>query len=70
MKIYGLIVDAGDGSGYIQFFKNWETAEKVMEEDPEAYYANEGEPSVTLNLPDDLDLKEAGISLYEVEDND
>lgn len=67
MKIYGIISDSGDGSSCLLFFKDLELLEKVMEEDPERFYANEGSPAVILNLPDTLDLKEVGITLDDEE---
>lgn len=63
MKIYGIIRDCGDGSSCVDFVTNWPLAEKVMEKDPESYYSNEGGPSFTLNLPDDANLEEIGITL-------
>jgi hypothetical protein len=69
MKVYGLIVDAGDGSSYIEWHDNIDIVNKVMEEDPDIYYANEDEPSITLTFNDDVDLKAIGIRLAEV-DND
>jgi hypothetical protein len=67
MKVYGLIVDAGDGSSFIEWYDNIDTVNKVMEKDPEGYYANEGSPSVTLTLDYGVDLKAIGIDLTEVD---
>jgi hypothetical protein len=67
MKVYGVISDSGDGSGCLLFFKDLVLLKKIMEEDPETFYANEGSPAVTLNLPDDIDLKEVGITLDDEE---
>ena len=67
MKIYGLIRDCGDGSSCIDFYRNINTVNKLLEEDSEEYYPNEGSPAVTLNLPDDIDLKEVGITLEDGE---
>ena len=67
MKIYGVISDSGDGSSCVIFFKDRELVDKIMEADPERFYANEGSPAFTLNLPDNIDLKEVGITLDDEE---
>ena len=68
IKVYGLIRDCGDGSGCIDWFSSIDTVNKVMENDPESYYANEESPSVTLTFNDDVDLKSIGIELEDEED--
>jgi hypothetical protein len=66
MKIYGLISDSGDGSSCIQWFRTKEKVDEILNDDSlEQYYANEGEPSAVLDLPDDLDLEKAGFDFWE-----
>ena len=54
-KLYGLIVDNGDGSNTINWYTNKTLVDYLLIEE-EMYYGNEGSPAVTLNLPDDFNL--------------
>ncbi len=57
-KLYGLIADF-DGSYTINWYTNETLVDYLLKEE-EIYYGNEGLPAVTLNLPDDFDLKSLG----------
>ncbi len=67
MKVYGLISDSGDGSSCIQWFRTKEKVDELLDDENghEQYYANEGEPSAELDLPDDLDLEKAGFHFWQ-----
>lgn len=58
--IYGLICDDGDGSGCMQWFRNYDIVEELLEETD--YYANEGSPAETLTFPVSLDLSLCGFT--------
>lgn len=62
-KIYGLMSDNGDGSSSINWFKNKQLVDKILDPDyyPEAWGCNEGSPAETLTFPDDLNLEECGF---------
>lgn len=49
MKIFYLISDNGDGSSSVHFFKNYESAAALV--DDEWYYANEGDVR-SFEIPD------------------
>ena len=63
-NIYGVICDSGDGSSHMQWFRNKELVDDILDEDHddhELYYANEGEPSSILSFPDELNLEQCGF---------
>lgn len=62
MKVYGLICDNGDGSSSIHWLTDKSLVDDLLE-NSESYYANEGSPAVTLDIPDGLCLKKIGIFL-------
>ncbi len=66
-KVYGLIVDGGDGSSHIRWYTSKEKVDELLDDENghEEYYANEGNLAATLELPDGLDLKAAGIRILE-----
>lgn len=49
MKVFYLISDNGDGSSSVHFFKNYESAAALV--DDEWYYANEGDVR-SFEIPD------------------
>lgn len=58
------MVDGGDGSGHIRWYRNKDTVDKLLDEDgPDAdrYWMNEGQPSETLTFPSGIDLEEVGF---------
>jgi len=59
IKLYGLISDNGDGSNSVHWYTNKTLIDYLLKED-ETYYANNGSPTVTLNLPDDFNLNTLG----------
>ncbi len=59
-KLYGLISDNGDSSSSVRWYTNKTLVNHLLKND-ETYYANEGSPAVTLNLPDDFNLNTLGI---------
>lgn len=62
MKIYGLMSDNGDGSSSINWFKNKQLVDKILDDgDPYIWGCNEGYPAETLTFPDDLNLEECGF---------
>jgi len=50
MKVAILICDAGDGSAYLDWFKNVELAKSISNKH-EDYYMNEGSPNI-IEVPD------------------
>ncbi len=66
-KVYGLIVDHGDGSSGMRWFKDKAKVDELLDEDNdhEEYWANEGSPSQVLTFPSDLDLVSAGFRFYD-----
>lgn len=63
-KVYGLIVDHGDGSMGIRWFRSKEKVDELLDEDnghEEYWAANEGGPSEELTFPDDVDLLNVGF---------
>lgn len=70
-KVYGLVVDHGDGSSSMRWFTNKALVDKLLED--EEYYANEGSPSEILTFPDDLNLNKCGFVFcdnFEIGDED
>jgi hypothetical protein len=65
-KVYLFAEDLGDGSSAVRFTTDYDLLDRLCEEQPEWFGMNEGY-SRTLTLPDDLDLKAAGIDLYSEE---
>lgn len=57
--IYGLICDNGDGSGSMQWFRNLDLVEQLLEEND--FYANKGSLAETLTFPISLDLNLCGF---------
>jgi hypothetical protein len=58
--ICSIIRDLGDGSSRIDWYRNIEKAEKLIEEDIESYWANDGGPDI-YTFPADLNLEECGF---------
>ena len=58
--ICSIIRDLGDGSSCIDWYRNIERAEQLIEDDPESYCANEGGPEY-YTFPADLNLEECGF---------
>lgn len=63
--VYGFISDNGDGSCSFHWTRDSELLARLEEDEPDAYWANEGSYSEVLNFPDDLDLIACGFSFYE-----
>jgi hypothetical protein len=63
ITVYGLIRDCGDGSSCLDWFKDVDLMERVMEDDPEAFYGNEGSPACTLCFKDEEAFNLSGIKL-------
>lgn len=61
IKVYALISDNGDGSASIHWFKNGELVDKLLDDDPEYWYLNEGSPAETLLFPDGTDVESFGF---------
>jgi len=61
--VYGIMVDLGDGSATIRWYRNTpkENLIEKMDEDPDLYWMNEGSISQTLTFPADLDLSTIGF---------
>lgn len=62
--VYVFTTDQGDGSSGVNFTRDPDLLDRIIEEDPETYGMNEGYADV-LNFPDDLDLVACGFSFYE-----
>lgn len=62
--VYGIIMDCGDGSSAMAWYRNRELVEFLLNDDEycELYYQNEGSPSQTLSFPASLDLEQCGFS--------
>lgn len=60
-KIYGLIIDAGDGSGHLTWFRDERLVHQMLNSDKQELWMNEGQVDQTLTLPDDLDLEATGF---------
>ena len=45
-EVYLVMVDAGDGSGYIRYYESEECFELLEKEYPEEYWMNEGSPTI------------------------
>ena len=64
--VYGLIVDHGDGSSGMRWYRSKDTVDAILDDDSpdwdESFYANEGSPAETLTFPADLDLDACGFS--------
>lgn len=58
--ICSIIRDLGDGSSSIDWYRNAELAEQLIEEDPDTYWPNDGGPDY-YTFPADLNLKECGF---------
>lgn len=53
-KLYGLIVNHGDGSGSVQWFSKEEADMCLAGHDFETYYMNEGEYAAVITIPEGM----------------
>lgn len=60
MKLYGVVVDYGDGSAGISWYSDKEELLQDLEEE-ESLYMNEGEPATTITLPEGVTPEMLGI---------
>lgn len=67
MKLYYLVWDGGDGSHSVEWFKNADYAQQLIDEE-DCYRTNDdvGE----INLPDGFDVRTLGVSINESEPGD
>jgi len=67
MKVYGLIVDGGDGSASIHWLTDKAEVDRLLadgfDDFHEEYTMNEGYPAVTLDLPEGVTPEAIGLVL-------
>lgn len=60
--IYGLISDNGDGSCSMNWFRDYDIVNRLLDNDDERFGTNEGSPAETLTFPATLDLTVCGFT--------
>lgn len=71
MKIYGIVVNGGDGSYSMAWYKSKKIVERLLMDDNECewYGCNEGGVAQTIDLPEDVDEDQLGISFSDLDVN-